>query len=257
MIRLTPDQVAGLADWFLPERPGPLVGSHLVLTGHGAAWADRWPAPRALLVEAAGNYSMAGDPGALRAADLPPLAGFIEAPGPFVPLLRAACGDLVAWGRVISELPGTAALDLARFAAPADALVRRLAAADEAHLAGLGPATNWVSKTWGGPSGLAASGHAWGAFVGERLASVAGTFFAGAQYEDVGVVTEPGFRGRGLNTACAAALCRDVRVRGHMPSWTTSADNPASLRVAEKLGFVRHRTDRLFVTGVEVPKGGV
>jgi len=82
---------------------------------------------------------------------------------------------------------------------------------------------------------------------------VAGTFFAGAQYEDIGVVTEPGFRRRGLNTACAAALCRDVRARGHTPSWSTSADNLASLRVAEKLGFVRHRSDVLIVTGVEVP----
>jgi GNAT superfamily N-acetyltransferase len=253
MIRLRSDQVAGLADWFFPERPGPLVGSHVVLTGQGAAWADRWPAPRALLVEVAGNYSLAGDPDALRPADQPPLAGFIEAPEPFIPLLRAACGDLFEWGRVIFELPGSAALDLARFGAPANALVRPLAAADAAHLAGLGPDTNWVCITWGGPGGLAASGRAWGAFVGGRLASVAGTFFAGAQYEDIGVVTEPGFRGRGLNTACAAGLCHEIRARGHTPSWSTSADNPASLRVAEKLGFARHRTDRLFVTGVKVP----
>src|SRR5258707_10717664 len=111
MIRLTPEQVPAIADWFQVERVCGLVGSHLVHTGHGAAWADRWPAPRALLVEAGSNYSLAGDPSALAPADLPPLAGFIEAPAPFVPLLRAACADLFDWPRVILSLPSAADLD--------------------------------------------------------------------------------------------------------------------------------------------------
>ena len=52
-----------------------------------------------------------------------------------------------------------------------------------------------------------------------------------------GVATEPGSRGQGLSTACAGAVCQDVRDRGRIPSWTTSPDNTASLRVAAKLGF--------------------
>jgi GNAT superfamily N-acetyltransferase len=252
MIRLTPEQVSAVADWFSVERVCWLVGSHLVHTGHGAAWADRWPAPRALLVETGGNYSLAGDPAALAPADLPHLAGFIEAPEPFVPLLRAACDDLFAWPRVILWLPAAADLDVACFQPAAEAVVRALTVADIPGLAGLGPETNWIGNTWGGPAGLAASGRAWGAFVGERLASVAGTFFAGAEYEEVGVATEPDFRCQGLNTACAAALCRDIRARDRRPSWSTSADNAASRRVAEKLGFVQQRTDWLYVTGVEV-----
>ena len=251
MLRLTSDQMAGLAGWFLPERPGPLVGSHALRTGHGSLWADRWPAPRALLAEVAGNYSLSGDAAALQPADLPPLAGFIEAPAPFVPLLRAACPGLVDWPRVITALPSQAELHPARFAPGAGARVRPLAAADAAALASLSAELKWIFKTWGSAAGLAGSRRAWGAFVAGRLASVAGTFFAGAQFEDVGVVTEPAFRRQGLNTAAAAGLCRDIRARGLTPSWSTSTDNTASQRVAEKLGFARQRMDWLYVTSLE------
>ena len=169
-------------------------------------------------------------------------------------LLRAACPGLVAWPRVIAALPAGADLDPARFAplAPRGALVRPLQPADAEALAGLSDDLRWIGKTWGGLAGLASSGRAWGAFVAGRLASVAGTFFAGQEFEDIGVVTEPALRGQGLNTACAAGLCRDIRRRGGTPSWSTSADNPASQRVAEKLGFAWQRTDWLYVTASEV-----
>ncbi len=253
MIALSTEQAATLADWFQPERPGPLVGAHMLLTGHGRAWADRWPDPCALLVDVAGNYSLAGDASLLRPADLPPLSGFVEAPAPFVPLLRTACDDLIDWERVIYALPASAALDGALDQMRGVGSIRRLGPADAASLAGLGQEADWISNTWGGAAGLAASGHAWGAFVAGRLASVAMTFFLGRQYEDIGVATEPEFRNRGLSGACTAALCRDIRARGHTPSWSTSTDNPASQRVAEKLGFGLHRRDWLYVTGMELP----
>jgi GNAT superfamily N-acetyltransferase len=247
MIQLSLTQAASLAGWFTPERPGPLVGAHVLRTGLGSAWVDCLPHPRAVLVEAAGNYSLAGAAGALGPGDLPPLAGFIEAPPAFVPVLRAALPALAAWERVIFELAGAPAA--AREAVPVTgALVRRLGPADAPALDGLSDECHWVSKTWGGPAGLAASGHAWGAFVAGRLVSVAGTFFLGEAYEDVAVATEPGWRGCGLSPACAAALCADICARGRRPSWSTSADNPASQRVAQKLGFVPHRRDVLYLT---------
>jgi|SRR5579859_1030951 len=242
MIRLSLAQAASLAGWFTPERPGPLVGAHVLRTGLGSFWVDCLPAPRAMLVEAAGNYSLAGAASALGPGDLPPLEGFIEAPPAFVPVLRAAVPALAPWERVIFELPGAPA------AAPADAPLRRLGPADAPALDGLSDECHWVSNTWGGPAGLAASGHAWGAFAAGRLVSVAGTFFLGEVYEDVAVATEPGWRGRGLSPACAAALCADICARGRRPCWSTSADNPASQRVAQKLGFVLHRHDLLYRT---------
>ncbi len=86
------------------------------------------------------------------------------------------------------------------------------------------------------------------------LASVACTFYQGAGYEDIGVATEPEYRGLGLSVACATGLCDDIRARGRTPSWSTSPDNAASLRVAEKLGFVLDRRDVLYVVGRSVPR---
>jgi RimJ/RimL family protein N-acetyltransferase len=239
-------QVADLRPWFVPERPGPLVGPHVVTTGNGACLADRWPRPRAVLAEVAGNWSLAGDPDALDPAGLRGVvAGFVEAPARFLPLLRAAFADLVEWDRLVFVLRG-------RPPAPGGR-VRRLGHADAGPLGELGEETAWVAKTWGGPAGLAASGTGWGAFAGGRLVSVACPFFVGDRYEDVGVATEPGFRGAGLSTACAAAVCAAILERGRAPSWTTSPDNLASLRVAEKLGFEPVRRDRLYVVEVPVP----
>ena len=113
--------------------------------------------------------------------------------------------------------------------------MRRLGPGDAGPLAGLSSETEWIASTWGGPGGLAASGTGWGAFDGRRLVAVACPFFVGQGHEDIGVATEPGFRGLGLSPACAWAVCQDVLRRGRVPSWTTSPDNTASLRVAAKL----------------------
>ena len=249
MLLLTPAQTAALQDWFLPERVGPLVGPHVLATGHGRCWVDRRPAPRAVLVEAAGNYSLLGDPSALAPADIRPhIKGFVDAPEAFAPLLRAACPDLLVWPRVIfAPLAADIALP---DVAPG---VRRLAVDDIAALEGLDADSAWIGKTWGGAQGLATSGYAWGAFVDGELAAVACTFFLGRSYEDIGVVTVPKFQRRGLSTACTAALCRDIRARGHQPIWATSPDNTASLRVAEKLGLRVDRQDVSYVIGIDIP----
>ncbi|NUM49160.1 MAG: GNAT family N-acetyltransferase [Anaerolineales bacterium] len=247
---LTPSQLTSLKPHFLPDRPGPLIGLHVIHTGHGHAWADRWPDPRVIITETAGNYSMSGDPNALPPDDLRPLiSGFIEAPDAFVPLLRAAFPDLIRWPRVIYSLPGAP-----HFTTPDGYTLRRLGAEDAGHLANLSEEVNWIYKTWYGAENMAASDHAWGAFADGQLVSVANSFFVGERYEDLGVVTEPGFRGRGLSVACAGALCADIIARGRMPSWGTSTDNLASMRVAEKVGFVLERWDVLYVANLQIPE---
>lgn len=250
MIQLTPSQMAALRDWFLPDRPGPLVSLHVLHTGNGACFGDRWPNPRTLLTQTAGNYSLSGDPAALNPTDVRPrVAGFVDAPERFVPLLQAAFPGLKVWDRVIFDLQAKP-----RFSRSRAFTIRRLEATDAFHLWGLGPEVNWITITWGGPAGLAASGCAWGAFEKDRLVAVACTFYVGERYEDIGVVTEPEFRGKGLSVACAGALCEDIQARGRRPSWTTSPDNTASIRVAEKLGFSLQRRDILYVIGVSIPE---
>jgi GNAT superfamily N-acetyltransferase len=251
LVPLTPGQLATLRHWFLPERPGPLVAQHVMATGHGSCLADRWPDPRALVVETGGNWTLAGNPGALDPAALRGrIVGFVETPAKFELLLEAATRELHVWPRVVLALEGPVQPPPGHRGGHQ---VRRLGPGDAGALAGLGDETGWIANSWGGPGGLAASATAWGAFASERLVAVACPFFVGAVYEDLGVATEPGFRGLGLSTACAAAVCQDVRRRGHIPSWTTSPDNAASLQVAVKLGFRRQRDDRLLVADVPIP----
>lgn len=249
MRQLDPKELASLEPRWLPDRPGPLVALHAIRTGHGTAFADRWPEPRAILASAGGNFSLWGDPAALRAQDLEGrVEGFVDAPREFEAVLREAFPGLHAWSRVMHEL---------RVEPPSlpvrDAVVRRLGPEDDWRIWGLRTDTSWIAKTWGGPAGLAGSRRAFGAFVDGELASVAAPFFVGDRYVDLGVVTERTWRGRGLSPACAAALARDLLAQGVRPSWTTSPDNTASLRVAAKLGFERVRTDVLYVIGEPVP----
>lgn len=250
MKQLTPEQTATLKPWFLPERPGPLIGLHVIQTGNGTCFVDRWPAPRTVLVKTADNYTLLGEAQAVTAADVQPhIKGFVETSEPFVPLIQAAFPEVRTWQRIIFEQCKPRTLDAA-----GDDVIRRLGPSDTQHLQDLSPELAWISNTWGGPSGLAASGYGWGAFVAGQLASVACTFFLGATYEEIGVVTEPLFRCSGLSTACTTALCRDIQARKHRPSWTTSPDNTPSIRVAEKLGFVVHRHEHLYVVGIPIPK---
>jgi RimJ/RimL family protein N-acetyltransferase len=250
MIQIEPGKMAVLEDWFVADRPGPQVGLHVQHTGNGACFVDRWPDPQALLVNSAGNYSLAGDPGVLKPEDLQErMAGFVEAPDAFIALLEAAFPDLQVWDRVILALG-----DRPRFSSPSGYNIRPIGLADIHYLWGLNPELAWVAKTWGGPAGLASSGHAWGVFTARQLVSIACSFFVGSKYEDIGVVTDPQFRGVGLSVACAGALCNDILSRGRFPSWSTSPENAASLRVAEKLGFTEQRHDWLYLIDQPVPE---
>ena len=252
LVRLTRDQLAAATHLVPAERPGPMIAQHVLATGNGSCLADRWPGPRALLVETGGNWTPAGDPAALEPAALRGrVAGFVDAPAAFEPLLRAAVRELREWPRVVLTLDGPGGPPPEH---RGGLQVRRLGPGDAGSLARLGDETGWIASTWGGPRGLAASGTAWGALDGRRLAAVACPFFVGEGYEDLGVATEPGFRGLGLSPACAAAVCQDVRRRGRVPSWTTSPDNTASLRVAAKLGFRLQRRDRLLVADIPIPE---
>lgn len=247
MRRLTPEQAAAVCERFFPERPGPLVGPHVVTTGLGSIRVDRWPDPRAALAESGGNFSLAGDPGVIEPDELRErLRGFVDAPPAWRPRLEALFPGMQHWARVILRRATATPVMV-----PKEYSVRRLNGSDAATVEGLSPALRWISKTWGGPDGLATSGYAWGAFGESRLVSVACSFFVGRTLEDLGVVTEPAFEGRGIATACAGRLCAEVEARGRRASWTTTPDNHASLRVAEKMGFKEVRHDWLYVIGVQ------
>jgi GNAT superfamily N-acetyltransferase len=245
VLEVPPDAVSA---WFTPERPGPLIHRHVVHTGVGRCRVDRWPRPRVVLAEVAGNYALRGDPAALAPAELHDVRGFVEAEPHWLPVLQAAAGVVATWPRIIAVLPAGVPIET-----PTPDAVRRIGPADAAALAAHDPDGSWISNTWGGPDRLAAAAVGHGAFLDGRLFSIAVPFFVGTRHADIGVVTEAAHRGRGWSTACAAAVAADIRARGLLPTWTTSPDNLPSLGVAARLGFVPHREDLLYAVRVPIP----
>lgn len=251
MIEQDPGDAVRLRSLFSDEQPGfETVVGHLVTTGNGRWWVDDPARPRAVLVEVAGNWVLRGDPATVPVTAVRGLVkGFVDAPPEFAPVLRHASVSFVSWERVRFVLDGAPP-------PPPEtpgAEIRRLRADDAPGVAAISEPLSWITNTWGGPAGLAGSGYAWGAFLDRRLVAVACTFFRGFRYEELGVVTEPEARRRGLSTACAAALCADVTARGHRPSWSTSLDNVPSRGVATALGFRRIEDGVLYLVDVDVP----
>src|SRR5262245_27916926 len=257
MEHLDPARWPALREHFLPDRPGSLIGLHAIQTGFGECWVDRWPGARVGIVFTGGNLTCWGDADALVPSDLGGIVHgllrdwdrvFIDMRPGFETAIGWAWPGLLVWPRVIlvhQRLPDTPE--------PSGAQMRRLSDADAEAVSHLDSSITWISDTHGGPGRLATSEMAWGAFVDGRLASVAVPYFVGDRHEDIGVVTEAVFRGRGLSPACAARVIADIRARARIPSWSTSVQNGASRRVAQKLGFVKHRDDVLYIAGKPLP----
>jgi RimJ/RimL family protein N-acetyltransferase len=237
---------ARFAAWFTPERPGPgMMAAHMARTGVGSFRADRLDVPQAVSAEVPGNVALRGDPASLPPDALDGLAGFVDAPAEWLPVLRAADPGVAPWDRVIFELPADVAVPRA------DAVL--LSAADVLAIDAFEADGAWIHESWGGPTALAASGMARGVFREGRLVSIAATFYVGGTYEELGVVTESAHRGRGHSRTAAAALIADIRARGHVPGWSTSPDNTASLAVADRLGFRQIGTGVLYALRVPIP----
>jgi hypothetical protein len=75
------------------------------------------------------------------------------------------------------------------------------------------------------------------AIIDERIVALADNSASNSRYSDVGVHTLEPYRRRGLSSAAATLVAREVQARGHIPTWSTGGDNIASQRVAAKLGF--------------------
>ncbi|MFC4945557.1 GNAT family N-acetyltransferase [Pseudonocardia sp. GCM10023141] len=240
-----PAELPALRHRFAPERPGPMIFEQVVASGLGSCRTDRRQYPRVVIAEIAGNYALRGDPAHLPAGS--GIRGLVEASPAWLPALRAIDPQLGVWNRIVHVLPDAVPTP------PSSDGVRLLGRADTAAIAALDRSLDWISESWGGPAGPAAAGVARGAFDGERLVAVATPFFVGTTFVDIGVVTEEGHRGRGLSTACTAAVIADVRADGQRPCWTTSPDNTASAGVATRSGFVLDRTDVLYAVGVPIP----
>ncbi|KOV60236.1 GNAT family N-acetyltransferase [Streptomyces sp. MMG1121] len=235
MIEVSPPDARVLARWFPTHSPGPAtIGEHVLATGIGRWWADQPLRPRTVAVACAGHVVLRGSPEDLAPGLLAPLAdNRVEAPARFLPALGAAFDRLTPWERMVWTLQTTPQ----RATVPHGVTLRHLEPADTEAVHALGPDASWISESWGGPLGLAASGHAWAAVHrADRILAVACTYFRGTGYEDVAVYTVPDRRHH-LALACVTALCADITARGRTPSWNCSHHNRASRLLAWHAGF--------------------
>jgi len=82
------------------------------------------------------------------------------------------------------------------------------------------------------------TGHVAGAVRDGALVALAYTFATSERHADIGVVTHPEWRGRGLATAVSAHVAQAILLDGRTPVWSCGGSNIASLRIAARLGFV-------------------
>lgn len=88
-----------------------------------------------------------------------------------------------------------------------------------------------------------------GAFVDNRLAAAASMYpWDGTRLADLGVITLPEYRGRGLGRAVVRAISAHAIAEGHEPQYRCQLDNAPSVALAESAGFTRFGEWQVIVT---------
>lgn len=79
-----------------------------------------------------------------------------------------------------------------------------------------------------------------GTFIGDKLVCAASGYPWGeTRLADLGVITLPEFRGRGLGRATVRAMSAEVLRSGYEPQYRCQLDNAASAALARAAGFTR------------------
>jgi GNAT superfamily N-acetyltransferase len=80
----------------------------------------------------------------------------------------------------------------------------------------------------------------YGSFVDDRLVAAASMYpWRGSRLADVGILTLPAYRGRGLATRTVRAICAAAIAEGYEPQYRCQLDHAASIGVATAAGFER------------------
>jgi predicted GNAT family acetyltransferase len=93
---------------------------------------------------------------------------------------------------------------------------------------------NWFDKR------MLATGKYHGAFLGSRLAAIAGVHVYSKKYGVAAlgnITTDRELRGKGLGASITAAVCEDLLKDVAFIGLNVRADNTAAIRCYEKIGF--------------------
>jgi len=97
----------------------------------------------------------------------------------------------------------------------------------------------WLDECWRSVDEYLHQGVAYSLLQGRRIISWCGVEYVNGHHCGLGVETDEPHRSKGYATMVAAACVRDCLARGLTVHWDCWANNLASARVAEKLGFER------------------
>jgi RimJ/RimL family protein N-acetyltransferase len=86
-----------------------------------------------------------------------------------------------------------------------------------------------------------------GHFIDGQLVGVASVLEFKHDIDDIGVLTDPAFRGRGIAPALTARLRNQIVARGHVAQYSTMESNLGSVRIAEKTGFSLYVVEERFI----------
>jgi RimJ/RimL family protein N-acetyltransferase len=75
----------------------------------------------------------------------------------------------------------------------------------------------------------------------------------GKTQAEIGAVTRAAYRGRGYAPIACAYLIQLLEQRGYRPYWSCDVDNPASIRVARKLGFRQEKAYQILEYSAHSP----
>ena len=165
-------------------------------------------------------------------------------------LLRLIAAD----GRETPRLYDSISLALAQparsFSSP---MVRRLAESDLPLLACTPEELH--PDGFGSTRASVVEGCAAAALLDGEIASIAYVEAMTARHGEISINTADRWRGQGLATAAASWVAGWLQTCGRTPVWSTGADNRASLRVAQKLGFESRSELTFVIRGSEVGPG--
>ena len=115
-------------------------------------------------------------------------------------------------------------------------VIRLLTSADEALLA-KAPEGIW-GNSYQTPQKILSTGPVAAAIVNDSIVSIAQTYAQTDLHGGISIFTLEEWRGKGYATSAASLVAKQLQSMGKVPVWYCGEENGASLRTAEKLGFV-------------------
>ncbi|MFV8453106.1 GNAT family N-acetyltransferase [Vibrio campbellii] len=78
------------------------------------------------------------------------------------------------------------------------------------------------------------------AFVGKEVAGAIASYCGVEPYESLSVLVKPKFRGQGIGKALVSFWANEVKSRNRVARYRTNAENTASIKLCESIGFKAH-----------------